>query len=157
MSGKDVVSSFRIRFTTAANDPLPATAIAGLLVDKRSNKWRELFVNNVDGVQARTYVGKGVAPRASRLAGASKRLARSVAESLGGDHNSWYRPYDGKLVVDGIPSARVECVKSEDGSLSEGHKVAWIEGPTKELDRFGFGHQSVTDAFEARENQTWTS
>ena len=154
--GKDVGSFFRIKFGSKANGPEQASAIADLLYNKTTKQWRELKIQNVDGTPVRAFVGKDVAPRTARLAGASKRLARDIVKILGDNHKSWYRPYDGKIAVDAVPTARVSYAKDGGGKDTEDLVVSWLPQPLSDLGLLEH-KQKLTDEFLARENQKWIS
>ena len=152
---KEVDFLFTIKFVSESNGAGQADAIMDLLFDRSTKKWREIKVKDVDGKAVRAYIGKDEAPRVSKIRGASKRLAADIASSLGDGHKAWYRTHDGKLVVDGMPTARVTFTKNDATGLeTEDLQVLWLQKPVDDLQ---IDRQAITAAFLARENTSWVS
>ena len=159
VQGDETASFFSVRFVSEHNGPEQADAIMDLLCDKSSRKpkWRELSVNDVSGTPVRVYLGKDEAPRISKLRGASKRLAKDILESIGDGHRSFFRPHDGKVIVDGSPCAKVEYQKDGSGALTEDLIIRWDKRALTTLESSPFNKDAVTAAFIARENTSWVS
>ena len=141
------------------NGPEQADAIMDLLCDKSSRKpkWREVSVNDVSGTSVRVYLGKDEAPRISKVRGASKRLAKDILASIGDGHRSFFRAYDGKIIVDGSPCAKVEYEKDGSGAPTEDLIIRWDQRTITTLSSTPFDKDAVTATFIARENTKWVS
>ena len=156
VAGKDVDTHFKVEFLSKTNGPGQVDELISSLFDKSTRKWKELSVKDVDGNSRRAYLGKDVPPRISRVSGASKRLAKDLKLALGGTTTAWFRPYDSKIAVNSIPTARVVW-KKVDGKLTDQLEIQWLEKPLADLVGKGLDKQATTDAFLARENLKWVS
>jgi hypothetical protein len=157
LKAKDVDSFFVLEFSSDANGADQAEQILSLLYDKPNKKWREMYAADVDGNQVRMYLGKDEAPRISKLQGASKRFAKDIVAALGAGHKAYFRHHDGVIVVDSIPTAKLEYVVDPvTRKQLVDMRIQWKEKALTDLNLLEH-KEPISAAFISRENSTWVS
>ncbi len=157
IKAKEADSFFFIEFISDANGADQAEQIMALLYNKPTKKWREMHVPDLDGNQVRMYLGKDEAPRISNLQGASKRFAKDIVAALGAGHKAYFRHHDGVIVVDSIPTAKLEYVVDPvTRKQLVDMRIQWKEKALTDLNLLEH-KEPISAAFISRENSTWVS